>query len=157
MDEVTKMIGNELKLSYNLAQAIDILINSIERRTKKVGGLKQEKKKAFKQFTDLIRSASYWFDRAFEKDLEKATCGEYKKLDGYRQDANELIRILMLYIDRTTTYDSYKRIVDSLKNMPEGGVFSENDIKRYEFYAKYRQNSEKRNLIDRFVITKSVL
>ena len=133
-----KSVGNLLKLAYNFAQATDVLMSSIALRLRRFGGMKQEKKRAFNQFRKAVENASYWFDRAFEGDLEAATCGDWKKLDGYRQDANEMIRVMMLYIDRTTTYKTYGEVTKYLTDMPEGGLFSANDIKEFDFKATYR-------------------
>ena len=133
-----KIVGNELKLAYNFAMATDILLRTIERRLRLFGGLKQEKKQAFKRFSKAVEDAAYWFDRAYEGDLEAATCGVWTRLDGYRQDANELIRVMMLYIDRTTTFKTYDELIAYLKSLPEGGIFSAEDLARYNFTAKCR-------------------
>ena len=138
MDEAVKSVGNLLKLAYNFAQSTDVLMSSIALRLRRFGGMKQEKKRAFNQFRKAVENASYWFDRAFEGDLEAATCGDWKKLDGYRQDANEMIRVMMLYIDRTTTYKTSGEVMKYLTDMPEGGLFSANDIKEFDFKATYR-------------------
>lgn len=139
IDEAVKSVGNLLKLAYNFAQATDVLMSSIALRLRRFGGMKREKKLAFGRFCRAVEDAAYWFDRAFEGDLEAATCGEWKKLDGYRQDANELIRAMMLYVDRTTTYKTYGEVMKYLTNMPEGGLFSADDIKMFDFKAKYRE------------------
>lgn len=139
INAASALVGNELKLAYNLAQAVDILLASVARRLSAFGGMKREKKMAFSQFRKAVESAAYWFDRAFEGDLEAATCGEWLKLDGYRQDANELIRVMMLYIDRTTTYKTYGELVKHMEDMPEGGIFSAGDIARFNFKAKCRE------------------
>lgn len=138
MDEAVKSVGNLLKLAYNFAQATDVLMSSIALHLRRFGGMKQEKKRAFNQFRKAVENAAYWFDRAFEGDLEAATCGDWKKLDGYRQDANEMIRVMMLYIDRTTTYKTYGEVMKYLTAMQEGGLFSANDIKEFDFKATYR-------------------
>lgn len=139
MDEAVKSVGNLLKLAYNFAQATDVLISLIALRLRRFGGMKQEKKHAFNQYRKAVENAAYWYDRAFEGDLEASTCGDWKKLDGYRQDANELIRVMMLYIDRTTTCKTYDNVIRYLTELPEGGLFSSDDIKEFDFKAKYRE------------------
>ena len=142
-----KIIGNELKLAYNLAMATDILFQTIARRLHFLGsGLKQEKKQAFNRFSKAIQDASYWFDRAYEGDLEAATCGVWTRLDGYRQDSNELIRAMMLYIDRTTTYKTYEDVIAYLKSLPKGGIFGEEDLARYNFTANSRIQKETKTI-----------
>lgn len=139
MDEAVKSVGNLLKLAYNFAQSTDVLMSSIALRLRRFGGMKREKKLAFGRFRKAVEDSAYWFDRAFEGDLEASTCGDWKKLDGYRQDANELIRVMMLYIDRTTTYKTYDNVIRYLTELPEGGLFSSDDIKEFDFKAKYRE------------------
>ena len=139
IDRAVKVVGNDLKLAYGFAQAVDILLASVARRLSAFGGMKCEKKMAFNQFRKAVESAAYWYDRAFEGDLEAATCGEWVKLDGYRQDSNELIRAMMLYIDRTTTYKTYGDLIKHMEDMPEGGIFSAEDIARFNFRAKCRE------------------
>lgn len=140
-DDMVRLIGGEMKLAYNFAQAVDILLNTIDRRVRAHGagrGLRRERKQAFRRWVESVTAASRWFSVAFEGELEAATCGDWRKLDGYRQDANELIRMAMLYIDRTSTYGAYHHIMEVLQSMPEGGIFSEEDVRRYEFTAKCR-------------------
>ena len=48
----------------------------------------------------------------------------------------------MLYVDRTTTYKTYGKIMKYLTNMPEGGLFSADEIKMFNFKAKYREETE---------------
>lgn len=45
---------------------------------------------------------------------------------------------MMLYIDRTTTCKTYGEVLAYLRGLPEGGLFSESDVRRYEFTAKSR-------------------
>lgn len=139
INKATEKVGNHLKLAYNMAQAIDILTNTIGRKLSPFGGMKHEKKQHYRRFVQSIEAAYHWYSKAFEPELEESTGGEWRKLDGYRQDANELIRFVMLYIDRSATYDNYRKIRQFLENMPEGGVFSDKDIKEFEFVAEYRK------------------
>ena len=142
VDEAVKSVGNLLKLAYNFAQATDVLMSSIALRLRRFGGMKREKKLAFGRFCKAVEDAAYWFDRAFEGDLEASTCGDWRKLDGYRQDANELIRAMMLYIDRTVTYQTYEDVIKYLTDMPEGGLFSSDDINKFNFKATYRSETK---------------
>lgn len=139
VDGAVKAVGNLLKLAYNFAQATDVILSVVALRVRRFGGLRQEKKKAFNNFKEAVERAAYWYGVAYDGDLADATCGDYRKLDGYRQDANELVRMMMLYIDRTTTWDTCRKVVEFLETMPEGGLFSEKDIKEFDFKAKYRE------------------
>ena len=39
----------------------------------------------------------------------------------------------MLYLDRTGTYEAYDAVVKFLTELPEGGLFSAEDIARFNF------------------------
>lgn len=135
----TAIIGDELRLAYNISFCIDILFNDIAGRITSVGGFKFEKKQRFTTFTQKVKEALIWYEKCgFDDDFMAATDGDYSKLDGYRQDANELIRVLMLYIDRTTTTAKYEEIIKYLTEQPEGGIFSQEEIDRFNFVAKCR-------------------
>ena len=140
----TAIIGDELKLAYNIAFAIDILFNDIARKITSLGGFRFEKKKRFSDFTNAVKNTLYRYEACgFDEDFMAATDGDWWKLDGYRQDANEIIRVLMLYIDRTTSWEVYKKVIDFLTELPEGGIFSKEDIAHFEFVAKCREYDPK--------------
>lgn len=137
--EAVNRIGNLLKLAYGFALGTDILMMEINHRTAAFGGLKQDKKRAYSNFRKAVESAAYWYGEAFDEDLIKAAEENAGKLDGYRQDANELVRVAMLYIDRTTTQEMYENVMKYLHDMPEGGIFSDKEIGKFDFTANSRK------------------
>ena len=46
-------------------------------------------------------------------------------------DANELIRLVLLYVDRSHNEDGYYSIFRHLRSLPEGGCFPEWYISRF--------------------------
>lgn len=51
--------------------------------------------------------------------------------DSMRNDAAELVRLMMLYTDRTRSREGYEELMKYMCSLPSAGVFSEDDIMRH--------------------------
>lgn len=132
--KATKIIGQQLRLANALAFSIDILYNDIALRLRPLGGFKQERKRNYGIFTQKVKETLLWYEKCgLDEDFIEAAEGNWKRLDGFRAESNELVQILMLYLDRTGTYEAYDAVVKFLTELPEGGLFSAEDIARFNF------------------------
>lgn len=145
--QAMEKVGSRIKLAYSLSLALDILITDIDesltfRDSRGMPlriGFEREQKQHFKNFISHLKSADAEYERTIAPSLEASAEGDYSKFEGYRQDGNELIRIMMLYIDRTLTVEKVRQVVEYLEGMPEGGLFPPEIIQRFAFVAKSRK------------------
>lgn len=74
------------------------------------------------------------FDAVYdENNHEKTIDTAIGAYDGFDSDAMELIRLLLLYIDRTAKNDdNYAKVFKTLRTMPSGGLFTDADIARFK-------------------------
>ena len=133
---IVDRMGARVKLLYNLMQAADVLMNDILNGFQNYGTcFSRERKQNYNHCMDAIRTADHYYSQFAEEDLAASAVasGGYSKLDSYRKDANELVRFVMLYIDRSRTNEAYQKIGSMLDSLPEGGVFPADVIAHFNF------------------------
>lgn len=137
IQKASSLIGNELRLAYSLSMAVDTLMNDIALRIRHLGGFKRERKMNFATFCDCVRKAMVWWEKCeFEKEFITMSEGDMNRLDGFRQDANEIIRFVMLYIDRTGSEETRDAIEKILTEADSFNIFNESDLARFSYRTK---------------------
>ena len=131
-------LGWQVNLLYIMLQAIDILVEDIDMqlRLRLCGeSFKHEQKQSFKRYTQKQREAAHWLHDVIKIDdaFWKATDQNSKRYSNSIADAHELLRAVLLYIDRSHTEKGYYQIMRFLRSLPEGGVFPEKTISRFNF------------------------
>lgn len=133
---ITDRMGNRVKLLYNMMQAADVIMNDLITGFQSFGTcFSQEKKFNYNKCMDALKNADHYYGQFADEDFQESAkvSGGYSKLDSYRKDANELVRYIMLYIDRAGNKESFKKIGELLESLPEGGIFPNEIIARYDF------------------------
>jgi hypothetical protein len=79
-----------------------------------------------------IRGAT--FDALYDaKNGQKTIGSAVAAYDGFDSDALELIRLVLLYIDRTAKNDeNYAKVFKTLRMLPSSGLFTDSDIARFK-------------------------
>ena len=129
-------LGWEVNALYILLQSIDVLVEDIDFQLRLRGEhFKKEQKQAFKRYTQKQRDAAYWLHDVIKIDdaFWNATEQNSKRYSNSIADAHELLRAVMLYIDRSHTEKGYYQIMRFLRSLPEGGIFPEKTISRFDF------------------------
>lgn len=129
-------LGWCVNLLYILLQVVDILVEYIDGQLRAMGNsFEREKKKAFGNYTRKQREAAYWIHDVIKVDdaFWNATDQDSKRYTNSVADAHELLRACMLYMDRSHTTTGYYQIMRFLRAMPEGGIFPEKTISRFNF------------------------
>lgn len=125
--------GVETNLLFWMTNAIEVLIEDMDRRFQQKGCLfNKERKQQFNRFLGCLRSAVVWYEKCFEQMLlEPIKSAE--EFDSFRSDANEVIRLNLYYIDRCAkNYDNYVKIFQILKEMEGGqGIVNEENLKSF--------------------------
>jgi len=124
-----------VNVMYNMLMGVDILQEEIDKELKKVGeGFHREKRQAFNRYKKLMEDAYKQYEKFGVTDsIWEATNENPNRFDGFRADANELLRAIILYVDRAHFDDSFYKIFRFLRSLPPGGLFSEEDVERFNF------------------------
>lgn len=125
--------------AYMAAFAIERMMIVLDRRLRTRGAhLVHEKKRNFTMLRRSIEAVRRYYDLAFDEDLVTAceSSGRMSDYDGAHEDANEIARLLLLYVDRCGyNQDNYERLFRLLRSM-EGGTGVITDEVIGDFYMK---------------------
>ena len=156
LDKIREDIGNStipdmLKVVYLMASATELLSQQSFLRIKAVfarhGFVARENDllSGINQYCKLIRQASYQFFERIDPQILDATWGigrdednpdapgNSSALDGFNEDANEICRLVLLYIDRTARdNEAFSKVFKTLRKLPSTGMFNDEDIARFK-------------------------
>ena len=133
-------IPEELKVLYMMAKSTDTICAQSFNRIKSVYQMHGVTVKenpllsGITDYCDLIQRATFKFFQRIEPQISDSTWGSNgaEAYDAFADDANEIARLIMLYVDRTArNRDGAKQVFDLLKSLPSGGIFSDKDIEKY--------------------------
>lgn len=144
-------IPDMLKVLYLMANATEILSQQSFLRIKAVfarhGLVVKENAllSGINQYCKLIRQATYAFFERIDPQITNATWGlgrdennpdapgNSSALDGFNEDANEVVRLVLLFIDRTArNNDGYAKVFKTLRQLSSAGIFTDEDIARFK-------------------------
>jgi len=125
----------EVNALYMMSLAMDIIIRDCEwRMAKNREGWKREKKQLFTRFTRAVRDACVLQDQLTQDIWDIEDMHDYKNVDIWLQQANELARLVLLFADRSVDQDSVDRIMKYLREQPGEGIVDEKFLEA--FYLK---------------------
>lgn len=134
-------IPDEIKLIYAIASACQCMVEHCDRRIRNVFancGVKtayNELLSGLNDYSKAVKMASVRFYDRIEGQIIDATynIGGTESYDGFSEDANEIVRLLMLYVDRTIR-DNKKagEVFALLQEMPSLGIFKDEDIEHFK-------------------------
>lgn len=134
-------IPDEVKLMYIVACACQYLVEHCDSRIRNVFascGVKtrgNDLLSGLNDYSKAVKMASARFYDRIEGQIIGATydIGGAESYDSFNGDATELIRLMMLYIDRTA-HDSGKagEVFALLDKMPSLGIFKDEDIEHFK-------------------------
>ena len=144
-------IPDMLKVLYLMANATELLSSQSFLRIKAVfakhGFVVRENEllSGINQYCKLIRQATYQFFERIDPQITNATWGigrdennpdapgNSSALDGFNEDANEIVRLVLLFIDRTArNNDGFSKVFKTLRQLPSAGIFNDEDITRFK-------------------------
>lgn len=124
-----------VNLMHLTARALDILVtDTVNTLTAGQYEWQKESKQAFNRYIKCVKDSCYWFQKAIEEEVEYAVdkSGEgWDLYDSYLEDANEIVRLLMLYMDRSHELANRDKVFRFLREIPEQGLFTEQEIDKF--------------------------
>ena len=127
----------ETNMLFNLMRMAEILMVDICRRFEVKGArFSQKKKQNYNKFINKVNEALRYFDEAIEDDYWVGAHGDSFQYDKMRFEANELIILLMLYVDRVSLKpEQYPLIFKYIRSLESCGVVKEEDL---EFFYRMK-------------------
>ena len=128
-----------INVLHLLLQATTVLVEDIDQQLKAQGGrFHREKKQYIKNYAKCVDQAGYWMEKfGLDTSCWDAVGQDGRAYSNVIADANELIREVMLYVDRAHCEDGYYKIFRFLRSMPENGLFPEWYIGRFNMHHKW--------------------
>lgn len=142
-------IPQEMKLMYMMASACQSVVEDVHRRIKSVfrnHGLiagENELLKGLNDYCKSVKAASFHFYNRIDPQIADATWGigrdednpegNPELYDGFSDDANEIVRLMMLYIDRTARDNkAFAKVFTTLRKLPSHELFEDKDIAHFK-------------------------
>lgn len=147
-DVENSSIPEEMKMMYLMASALESVVERVFQRIKGVYRKhgyecsENELLTGLHNYCKYVKIASTNFYARINPQIENATWGigreddEEDKIlayDGFNGAACELVRLIMLHIDRTANdKNAYAQVFRTLRKLPSKGVFDDKDVARYK-------------------------
>ena len=128
-----------INVLHLMLQATSVLMEDIDQQLQWQGAkFHQEKKKHFKNYARCIEQARGYMEKFGLDTSCWEACGEDSRAyTNVVADANELIRVVMLYVDRAHSEDGYYKIMRYLRSLPENGLVPEKYIARFNMHHEW--------------------
>lgn len=122
-----------------MLQAVSVLVEDIDQQLQAQGNkFHREKKQYIKNYTRCLEQARYWMEKyGLDTSCWEAVGEDGRAYSNIIADANELIRLIMLYTDRAHTEDGYYKIFRFLRSLPENDIFPEWYIGRFNMHHEW--------------------
>lgn len=128
-------LGWKVDVFYLLLQAVSIIMTDIDEELKKAGSaFQREKKMQVNRLLKCHKDAERYFDAiGVDSSMFDAVGQNSKRYDNAMADAFELVREILLYVDRSATDEGFYSIFRFMRSLPTSGRFTEKDIARFDF------------------------
>ncbi len=148
-DVEASTIPEELKVLYLMANATEIMSTQCFERLKLVfarnGYIINENEllTGITQYCKMIKQATFHFFERVEPQIQGATffagrdegdtTGDAKAYDNFNASSNEICRLVLLHVDRTSrNSDGYAKVFKTLRQLPSAGLIADEDISKYK-------------------------
>jgi len=125
-EKALKQASMETNAIYLLSMAMDLILRNNEwLMAKNREVFRKEKKQVFTRYTKAIRDACYLQDLLMQDIFEVDSAHNYKNVQIWQEEANELARLILLFADRSVDEDVVDRIFKFIREQPADGIVDE--------------------------------
>lgn len=120
---------------YMMSLAMDLILRHNEwLMSKQREAFKREKKQLFTRYTKTVRDACILQELMTQDIYQCEAEHNYRNVDTWLDQANELARLILLYADRSGDQDVVDRIFTFIREQPAEGIVDEKMLE--SFYLK---------------------
>lgn len=131
----------ETNVIYMMSLTIDLILRDLDFKMKNkalklgmAGGFKHEKKMLFNRFTQAVRTACILSEQLGDDVIESTVKSNYKDLNLWQSESNELARLILLYADKSSEEGATESIFGYLNSFKGAGIVNDELLK--PFYLK---------------------
>ena len=128
----------ETNVLFMMSLSMDLILRDIDRKIRvealsrgKVGGFKHEKKMLFTRFTQAVRTACLLAEQLGDDVIASTAKSNYKDLNVWQAESNELARLILLYADKSTVDHNSDAVFDRLESLDGEGIITEDVLQRF--------------------------
>lgn len=126
MDNSQQKIDLEVNTLYICALAMDLLLRDSDKRMRQTSATwKQEKRQMFKQYLGYVKNACIMHDKIYQDVIDIEEKNRFKYFQVWQEQANELVRLMLLYSDGSEDLDFVIELFNKLHNRAEGSIVDE--------------------------------
>lgn len=121
--------------AYLMSLALDLILRESEWKMRlRSEEYKKEKKQLFNRYTKTVRTACYLQDQLTQDIWDVEEHYDYKNVDLWLEQANELARLILLFADKSVDVDVVNKIFSFIRQLPGEGIIDEKLLE--SFYLK---------------------
>lgn len=122
----------EANVLYMMSQAMDLILRDADRRMRGRGGeFKREKKQLFRRYSDAVRTACVISERLGD-DVIASACGKgFRDFDLWREESNELARLILLFADKSSEDGASDAIFGYLQSFKGAGIIDNDTLDKF--------------------------
>ena len=125
-EKALKQASLETNTAYLMSMAMDLILRNNEwLMAKNREAFKREKKQVFTRYTKAVRDACYLQDLLMEDIFQVDSANNYKNIQIWQDEANELARLILLFADRSVDQEVVDRIFKFVREQPADGIVDE--------------------------------
>lgn len=131
--ELIRLTHNRIRLAYSFAMAIDLLVDSINNTMMAFDvPYSGEQRRGLTEMSKVAKQMDFNYERMIEGPITEIE--GWDTYQNYRSNANELVQLMMKYINATRTYqkrDAVFAVLDKLAEDEDKSLFRKEEIERF--------------------------
>ena len=125
-EKALKQASLETNTVYLMSMAMDLILRNNEwLMAKNREAFKREKKQVFTRYTKAVRDACYLQDMLMQDIFEVDEKNDYKNVQIWQGESNELARLVLLFADRSADQQVVDNIFKFVREQPADGIVDE--------------------------------
>jgi len=127
-----KQIEVETSVLYIMSIAMDLIMRDCERRMQRNRVVwKKDKKKKFEDYLRYVRATCSVNDSLTQDIYDADKKNQYKNVDMWFRDGNDMARLLLLFADHSTDQVSVDTIFKTLRSLKGEGIVTEEMLNKF--------------------------
>jgi len=134
-EKILKQASCETNVLYMMSLAMDLILRNNEWLMSRLReSFRKDKKQLFTRYTKTVRDACYLQDLLTQDIFDADEKNNYKNIQIWQDEANELSRLVLLFADRSADQNVVDRIFKFIREQPGEGIVTEEMLE--SFYLK---------------------
>ena len=131
-EKALKQASMETNTIYLMSLAMDLILRNNEwLMAKNREAFKREKKQVFTRYTKTVRDACYLQDVLTQDIFDVDEKNNYKNVQIWQEEANELARLILLFADRSADQEVVDKIFKFVREQPADGIVDEQMLSNF--------------------------